>query len=186
MDEKIGAAYLDEAFRSLRGHKRLAEGAFAQIDDEQFFRILDPEANSVAILVKHIAGNMRSRWSDFLTTDGEKPDRHRDSEFVIAPGDTRVALMERWEQSWKILFATLESLGPADLERTVTIRTEPYTVVGAVQRSLAHYSDHIGQIILLAKHFAGEKWQTLSVPRGKSEEVNAAFAARFKEKAGKP
>ena len=179
-------AFIDATLRELRSLKRATERALAQIPDESFFGALDAESNSIAVLVKHIAGNMRSRWSDFLTTDGEKPDRHRDSEFVIAPGDTRVALMERWEQSWKILFATLESLGPADLERTVTIRTEPYTVVGAVQRSLAHYSDHIGQIILLAKHFAGEKWQTLSVPRGKSEEVNAAFAARFKEKAGKP
>jgi Protein of unknown function (DUF1572) len=152
------------------------------VSDEQFFATLDPETNSIAILVKHVAGNMRSRWSDFLTTDGEKPYRRRDSEFLIEPGDTRASLLDRWEEAWKILFGTLEGLGPADLERTVTIRSEPYTVVGAVQRSLVHYSDHMGQIILLAKHFAGAKWQTLSVPRGKSEEYTAEVAAKQKGK----
>jgi hypothetical protein len=168
--------------RELRSLKRAAERALAQVNDEQFFRSLDPETNSIAVLVKHIAGNMRSRWSDFLTTDGEKPWRDRDSEFRIDPADTRAALAERWEQGWKILLGTLEALAPADFERQVTIRAEPYTVVGATQRSLAHYSDHIGQIILLAKHFAGAKWQTLSVPRGKSTEFTAAFVAKQKEK----
>jgi hypothetical protein len=178
-------AFLAATLRELRSLKRATERAIAQIPDDAFFALLNAESNSIAILVKHIAGNMRSRWSDFLTTDGEKPDRHRDTEFVIEPGDTRAALMERWEKSWTILLGTLESLGPGDLERVVTIRTEPYTVIGAIQRSLAHYSDHIGQIILLAKHFAGGKWQTLSIPRGKSEEVNAAFVAKQREKAGK-
>jgi len=177
-------AFIDATLRELRSLKRAAEKGMAQIPDDMFFAVLDPESNSIAMLVKHIAGNMRSRWSDFLTTDGEKPGRHRDSEFIIGPEDTRAALLERWEQGWAILIGTLESLGPADLDRTVTIRSEPYSVVGAVQRSLAHYSDHIGQIILLAKHFAGAKWQTLSVPRGKSEEMNAAFAAKFKKTAG--
>lgn len=178
-------SFIDATLRELRSLKRATERAIGQIPDEAFFAVLDAESNSIAVLVKHIAGNMRSRWTDFLTTDGEKPDRRRDDEFVIGPGDTRATLMERWEQGWKIIFATLEALGPDDLERTVTIRVEPYTVVGAVQRSLAHYSDHIGQIILLAKHFTGPKWQTLSIPRGKSEEVNQEFATKQREKARK-
>lgn len=168
--------------RELRSLKRAAERAMAQVSDEQFFATLDPETNSIAVLVKHISGNMRSRWTDFLTTDGEKPWRGRDSEFRIDAGDTRAALLERWEEGWRIVLGTLEGLGPAELERTVTIRTEPYTALGATQRSLAHYSDHIGQIILLAKHFAGEKWNTLSIPRGKSQEHHEAFVAKQKEK----
>jgi hypothetical protein len=174
--------FIEATLRELRSLKRATERALSQVSDEQFLAALDPESNSIAVLVKHLAGNMRSRWSDFLTTDGEKPFRRRDDEFRIEAADTRVSLVERWEESWKILLATLESLGPADLERTVTIRAEPYSVVGAVQRSLVHYSDHMGQIILLAKHFAGAKWQTLSIPRGKSEEHNSAFIAKQKEK----
>ena len=169
--------------RELRSLKRAAERAMVQLNDEQFFATLDRETNSIAVLVKHLSGNMRSRWTDFLTTDGEKPWRNRDAEFRIDPGDTRAALLERWEQGWQILLDTLEALGPAELERTVTIRTEPYTALGAAQRSFGHYSDHIGQIILLAKHFAGEKWQTLSIPRGKSQEANEAFIAKQREKA---
>jgi len=170
-------AFIDATLRELRSLKRAAERAMAQISDEQFFAALDAETNSIAVLVKHMSGNMRSRWTDFLTTDGEKPWRDRDAEFRIDPGDTRAALAERWEQGWRILLGSLESLGPADLERTVTIRAEPYTVVGATQRSLSHYSDHIGQIILLAKHFAGTDWKTLSIPRGKSQEHNSEFVA---------
>jgi len=176
--------YIAATTRELRSLKRAAERAMAQVSDEQFFASLDPETNSIAVLVKHISGNMRSRWSDFLTTDGEKPWRKRDDEFRIGTGDTRAALLAQWDESWKILLGTLESLGPDDLVRTVTIRSEPYTAVGAAQRSFGHYSDHIGQLILLAKHYAGANWKTLSVPRGKSEEHNAEFAARFKEKAG--
>ncbi|HKO04938.1 MAG TPA: DUF1572 family protein [Candidatus Acidoferrales bacterium] len=171
--------------RELRSLKRAADRAMVQLTDEQFFAALDPESNSIAVLVKHLAGNMRSRWSDFLTTDGEKPFRRRDDEFRIEAADTRASLAERWEEGWKILLGTLEALSPADLERTVTIRTEPYTALGAVQRSLAHYSDHIGQIILLAKYFAGAKWQTLSIPRGKSEEANAAFVEKMRGKTQK-
>jgi len=177
------AEFIAATTRELRSLKRAADRAIAQLADDQFFALLDPEANSIAMLVKHLAGNMRSRWSDFLTTDGEKPFRHRDEEFRIEAADTRAALVERWEQGWKILLGTLESLAPGDLERTVTIRTEPYTALGAAQRSLAHYSGHIGQIVLLAKHLAGAKWQTLSIPRGKSEDHNAAFREKFQ---GKP
>jgi uncharacterized protein DUF1572 len=179
----MAADFIAATTRELRSLKRAAEKAMAQVNDEQFFASLDPETNSIAVLVKHISGNMRSRWTDFLTTDGEKPWRKRDSEFVIEAGDTRAALAARWEEGWKVFLGALESLGPADLERMVTIRTEPYTALGAAQRSFGHYADHIGQLILLAKHFAGANWKTLSVPRGQSEELNAKFIAQQKEKA---
>ena len=168
-----GAAYLDEARRALRGHKRLAEGAISQLGDDELFRQLDPESNSVAVLMKHIAGNMRSRLTDFLTTDGEKPDRHRDQEFEIMHDTTRAQLMEMWENGWRIAFGTLASLKPEDLERTVTIRGEPHTVLQALHRAVAHYAYHVGQMVFLAKHFRGGEWKSLSIPRGKSEEFNA-------------
>lgn len=166
---------LDEALSGFRRFKKVADRALAQVSDQQFFTTLDAESNSVALIVKHLAGNLRSRWTDFLTTDGEKPDRRRDTEFVIEPGDTRASLMERWEASWQILSASLDSLTPDDLERTVTIRGEPHTVTQAINRQLTHFAYHVGQIVLLAKHFAGARWETLSIPRGKSEQVNAAM-----------
>ena len=172
------ADYIASTTRELRSLKRAAERAMAQVNDEQFFATLDPETNSIAMLVKHISGNMRSRWTDFLTTDGEKPWRKRDQEFVIGAEDTRQALLAGWEESWKIFFSMLESLSAADLEREVSIRSERYSAMGAAQRSFGHYSDHIGQLILLAKHYAGAKWQTLSVPRGKSEEYNRHFVSK--------
>jgi len=174
----MAADYLAPTTRELRSLKRAAERAMAQVSDEHFFATLDPETNSIAMLVKHVSGNMRSRWTDFLTTDGEKLWRKRDDEFVIGEEDTRAALLARWEESWKIFLGALESLAPEDLERQVTIRSEVYTALGAAQRSFGHYSDHIGQIILLAKHYAGAKWRTLSVPRGKSEEYNKEFVAK--------
>ena len=178
----MAADYIAATTRELRSLKRAAERAMAQVSDEQFFASLDPETNSIAVLVKHISGNMKSRWTDFLTTDGEKPWRKRDDEFRIGAEDTRAALAVRWEEGWTIFLGTLDSLGPADLERKVAIRAEPYTALGAAQRSFGHYSDHIGQLILLAKHFAGAKWQTLSIPRGKSEEATASIIAKQKEK----
>jgi hypothetical protein len=178
--------FLESSLREFRSLKRAAERAMAQVNDEQFFSTLDAEANSIALLTKHLSGNMRSRWRDFLASDGEKPDRRRDSEFVIEPGDTRAALMERWERGWQTLFNALEPLGPADLERTVIIRAERHSVYRAVIRQLAHYGGHVAQIILLAKHHAGANWQTLSIPRGKSEEVNASFIAKQKGMLGKP
>jgi hypothetical protein len=173
MNEEIGKAYLDEALRSLRGHKRLAEGAMAQVTDEEFFRQLDPEANSIAILAKHMAGNMRSRFTDFLTSDGEKPDRNRDQEFLLDAGTTRAEVMRWWEEGWQRVFTAVEPLQPEDLERTVTIRGEPHSVLMAIHRQVAHYAYHVGQIVLLAKHMRGAQWKSLSVPRGKSEEFNA-------------
>jgi hypothetical protein len=164
------AHYLNEVHRQMRGHKRLAEGAMAQLKDEELFVTLDPESNSIAIIVKHMAGNMRSRFTDFLTTDGEKPDRYRDQEFELNPATTRGDLTKWWEQGWARVFEAIESLKPEDLMLRVTIRGEPHTVLQAVNRQVAHYAYHTGQIVFLAKHIRSGKWKTLSIPRGKSEE----------------
>jgi Protein of unknown function (DUF1572) len=164
------AHYLDEAHRQMRGHKRLAEGAMAQLKDEELFVTADPESNSIAVIVKHMAGNMRSRFTDFLTTDGEKPDRYRDQEFELSPATTRGDLTKWWEQGWARVFEAIESLKPEDLMLRVTIRGEPHTVLQAINRQVAHYAYHTGQIVFLAKHIRSGKWKTLSIPRGKSEE----------------
>jgi hypothetical protein len=177
----LGPHYLEDAVAQFRGLKRLADRALAQVNDEQFFAQLDPESNSLALIVKHVAGNLISRWTDFLTADGEKPDRRRDSEFLIEPGDTRAALMERWETGWQHLFDALAPLTADGLMRTVRIRGEAHTVVQAINRQLTHYADHVGQIVLLAKHYAGANWQTLSIPRGQSEKLNQEMQQR-KEK----
>ena len=171
MHEQIIQNYLADTLETFRSYKSLAEKAMAQVSDEEFFRALDDEANSVAAIAKHIGGNLRSRWTDFLTTDGEKPDRDRDSEFV-ADADTRQSLNEVWETGWQALFSTLESLSPEDCGRTVRIRGEDYTVVKALNRALAHTASHVGQIILLAKHLRAEQWKTLSIPRNKSAAFN--------------
>jgi uncharacterized protein DUF1572 len=168
----LAAAYLDEARRALRGHKRLAEGAIAQLRDDELFLQLDSESNSVAVLMKHIAGNMRSRLTDFLASDGEKPDRNRDREFEITGETTRAQLMEMWEAGWKVAFDTIGSLKPEDLESTVTIRGEPLTAFQALHRAVAHYAYHVGQIVYVAKHFRGADWKTLSIPRGQSDQFN--------------
>lgn len=183
--DSIAAHYLDEIRRQLRGYKRLSEGALAQLKDEDFFVALDPESNSIAILIKHISGNMRSRFSDFLTTDGEKPDRHRDGEFELSDRPTRADLMNSWEEGWRVVFGVLDSLTPEDAMRTVQIRQEPHTVVQALNRALAHYATHLGQIVFLAKHFRSSEWQTLSVPRGKSEEFNR-MSIEERRRSGKP
>ena len=161
----IDQHYLDESLAQLRKLKAQAERAVDQIDDRAFFALLDPDANSIALIMKHVAGNMQSRWTDFLTSDGEKPNRNRDSEFEQDPADTRAAIMERWERGWSALLGAIASLRPGDLSSTVTVRNEPHTVVQAINRQVSHYSAHIGQIVLLAKHFAGPKWQSLSIPK---------------------
>jgi hypothetical protein len=171
---ELASHYLEEARRQMRGNKRLAEGAIAQLTDEELFVTLDPESNSVAIIVKHLAGNMRSRFTDFLTSDGEKPDRFRDREFELTANSTRADVMKWWDEGWATVLATLESLKPEDVMRTVTIRGEPHTVLQAINRQLAHYAGHIGQIVFLAKHLKSEQWRTLSIPRGKSEEFKKA------------
>jgi len=178
MDDKIGAAYVEEALRSLRGHKRLAEAAFAQLRDEDFFLQLDDEANSIAILIKHLSGNMRSRFLDFLTSDGEKPDRDRDQEFILEPRPSRSELMRWWQAGWKYVFDAITPLQSEDLARVVTIRHEPHTVLQAIHRQVAHYAYHVGQIVLLAKHIRGAEWKSLSVPRGKSAEYIAKMAGK--------
>ncbi|HEY7162430.1 MAG TPA: DUF1572 family protein [Acidobacteriota bacterium] len=157
--------YLDDSIARFKEMKGLAEKAIAQIGDEDFLRIVVDESNSVATIVKHINGNLRSRWTDFLTTDGEKPDRNRDSEFESESADTRDNLMKRWDASWKILFDTLNSLKESDLTKVVTIRGQDHKVVEAINRQLTHYGYHVGQIVFLAKFFASSNWQTLSIPR---------------------
>jgi hypothetical protein len=169
--------FLDETIEGFRGYKKLAEKSFAQISDEEFFKTIDAEANSIAAIVKHISGNLRSRWTDFLTSDGEKSDRNRDSEFV-ADDDTRAKLMEFWEDGWNALFKTLQSLTIEDLGKTVQIRGEDFTVVRAIIRSSMHTASHIGQIMYLAKHLRGADWQTLSVPKNKSAEFNSYLAGK--------
>jgi hypothetical protein len=178
----IGAMYLNDAFRSLRGIKRQADSAMEQLNDEQFFAVLDAESSSIAIIVKHMVGNMRSRFTDFLTTDGEKPDRNRDQEFVIAAGASRAEIMQSWERYWLLVLDTVKGLGPNDLAREITIRREAHSVLQAINRQVAHYALHTGQIIFLAKHWKGSEWKTLSVPRGQSDVVNAAYAAKVTSK----
>lgn len=180
------AHYLEEARRQLRGHKRMGEGAMAQLSDQDFFVSLDPESNSVAVLVKHIVGNMRSRFTDFLISDGEKPDRFRDREFEMSPATTRAEVMEWWEQGWTCVFNAIDALKPDDVMRTVTIRGEPHTVLQAINRQIAHYAQHIGQIVFLAKHLRSSQWNTLSIPRGKSEEFNKNKGAGGKFDKGVP
>jgi hypothetical protein len=169
-------SYIADALSLFRFYKRLGERAMEQVSDEQLFAVLDPEANSIAIIVKHMAGNMRSRWTDFLTSDGEKPSRDRDGEFVDPPA-TRAALLAEWEDGWACVFSAIEPLTDADLGRTITIRSEAHSVMQAINRQLAHYPHHVGQILLLAKHFASDHWQSLSVPRNQSAEFNRKVAA---------
>jgi hypothetical protein len=166
----LASHYLDEAHRQMRGYKRLAEGAMAQLKDHELFLTLDPESNSIALLVKHMAGNMRSRFTNFLTTDGEKPDRHRDQEFELTAATTRADLTKWWEEGWGRVFAAIETLKPEDVMRTVTVRGQPHTVLQAINRQIAHYAQHTGQIVFIAKHIRSGKWKTLSIPRGKSEQ----------------
>ena len=174
MTADLASHYLDEAHRQMRGYKRLAEGAMAQLKDHELFLTLDPESNSIAILVKHMAGNMRSRFTNFLTTDGEKPDRHRDQEFELTSATTRADLTKWWEEGWGRVFAAIEALKPEDVMRTVTVRGQPHTVLQAINRQIAHYAQHTGQIVFIAKHIRSGKWKTLSIPRGKSEDYKTA------------
>lgn len=171
MAHKFTTSYLEDSISLFHYYKRLAESAMAQVTDEQLQASLDPEMNSIAVIVKHMTGNMRSRFTDFLTSDGEKPDRNRDTEFETPP-QTREEIMKRWEENWNTLFHALEELTEDDIGRSVPIRGEPHSVMQAVNRQLAHYAYHIGQIVFLAKHFQGSHWKSLTVPRGKSQEFN--------------
>lgn len=176
MPLKFTTSYLEDSLEVLRYYKRLAERAMEQLSEDALFFTLDGGSNSIAIVVKHIAGNMRSRWTDFLTSDGEKPNRDRDSEFADPP-KTREELLRVWEDGWTRLFSALEPLSEADLAKTVTIRGEGHSVMQAINRQVAHYPHHIGQIVLLAKHFAGDRWESLSIPRNRSGDFNRRVAA---------
>jgi hypothetical protein len=172
MPHEFSTSYVRDAEKTLRYYKHLGESAMAQASDDALATCLDPESNSIALIVKHMAGNMRSRWTDFLISDGEKPNRNRDTEFE-APPRARAELLVMWDEGWKCVLDALAPLSDADLGSTVLIRNEPHSVMQAIQRQLAHYSYHVGQIVFLAKHFSGERWTSLSIPRGKSADVNA-------------
>jgi hypothetical protein len=173
---KFTTAHIEDSLSLFRYYKKLGEGAMAQVTDEELFVALDPEMNSIALIVKHMAGNLRSRWTDFLTSDGEKPDRNRDSEFEEPPA-TRAALIGMWEAGWSCLFAALEPLSESDAGRTVRIRGEAHSVVQAINRQLCHYAYHVGQIVFLAKHLQSAQWKSLSVPRGQSGHFNQKVAS---------
>ena len=179
MSEQIIKNYLKDAVETFRSYKKLAEKAMAQVSDEEFFRAIDEEANSIAVIVKHIAGNQKSRWTDFLTSDGEKADRFRDEEFEIVD-ESRAKIMEFWENGWQTLLAAIEPLTVEDFTKKITIRGEPHTICEAINRQLTHYAYHIGQIAFLAKHFRASDWKTLSVPRNKSADFNAYLAEKQK------
>lgn len=172
---KFTTSYLDDSLSLFRMYKRLGEKAIEQLTDEQLYAVLDPEMNSIAVIVKHVAGNMLSRWSDFLTTDGEKPFRDRDAEFEDPP-PTREALMDLWNRGWACVFSALEPLTDADLGRTVVIRTEPHSVMQAINRQTTHYAYHVGQIVFLAKHLQSAQWKSLSIPRNRSQSFNERVA----------
>lgn len=172
--------YLEDSIKTFSSYKKMSEKALTQVSDEEFFFKLDEESNSIAIIVKHIAGNMRSRWTDFLTTDGEKEDRHRDTEFELV-NDSRESLMNYWERSWGTLFEAFESLSVDDFDKTVSIRGESHTIAEAINRQITHYAYHIGQITFLAKHFRVSDWKTLSVPKNRSAEFNDYLAKKKAE-----
>jgi Protein of unknown function (DUF1572) len=180
MNDQIGQHYLEDALHTFRDYKKIAERAFAQTSDEDFFRTPDPESNSIAVIVKHMAGNMLSRWTDFLTTDGEKPNRNRDMEFEMLPNTTKANMLAFWDQGWQCVFAAIEPLKTDDLMRIVKIRGQDHTVLQAINRQISHYSNHVGQMVYLAKHFKSGDWQTLSVPRNRSAEFNAYLAEKVK------
>jgi hypothetical protein len=176
MAHQFSNSYTEDSLSLFRYYKKLAEGAMEQVTEKELFTALDEEMNSIAIIAKHMAGNMRSRWTDFLTSDGEKPDRNRDSEFV-APPKTREELIQMWNEGWSRLFQALEPLSDSDLARKVFIRGEAHSVMQAINRQIAHYSYHCGQIVFLAKHLKGVSWKSLSVPRNKSAEFNQRVLA---------
>ena len=183
MNDQLAQHYLTDALQTFRDYKKLVERALAQIGDENFFATLDEESNSIAVNMKHMAGNMISRWTDFLTTDGEKPERNRDIEFVILPGTTKDDMIGYWEKGWQCVFDAIEPLQPEDLMRTIRIRGEDHTVMQAINRQIAHYAYHVGQIVYLSKHFKSSDWQSLSVPRNKSAEFNASLDENMKQAA---
>jgi hypothetical protein len=180
MTQEILQNYLDDSIKTFRSYKDLADKAMAQVSDEEFFRQIDAESNSLAVIAKHIGGNLRSRWTEFLTADGEKPGRDRDSEFVSAD-DARESLNKFWEDGWSALFTTLDSLTVGDLGKTTSIRGQAHTVVKAINRSIAHTASHVGQIIFLAKHLRADEWKNLSIPRNQSAGFNTFLHQRSQD-----
>jgi uncharacterized damage-inducible protein DinB len=178
MPQDSGLVDLRRRFREL---KRLAEQALVRLGEDDFYRSLEWQSNSPALIVKHVAGHLRSRWTDFLTSDGEKPDRKRDREFKREPSDSRASLMDAWEEGWAALLTTLDALGPEDLERTITIRGEPHSVAAALNRGLSHQSYHVGQIVLLAKHYRFDSWSSLSIPRDMSEQYGKEIRDKHRD-----
>jgi hypothetical protein len=174
----IRSAYLADVVRQFKMFKGYVDKALPRVPDEHLHTVLDPNSNSIAVIVKHIAGNLRSRYRNFLTTDGEKPDRDRDSEFETTGRESRANMLSGWEDAWAIAFGALEALGPADLERTVHIRGEAFLVIEALNRSLAHMASHAGQIVYLARHFAGDSWTSLTIPKGASKGLKGDFKNR--------
>ena len=166
--DTLGAAVLEDTVLTFQRQRELAERALAQVSDDDFFRAIDAEANSIAILVQHVGGNLVSRWTEFLTADGEKPTRNRDGEFIVGANAQRAAIMSLWEAGWRALASTFAQLRPGDLTATVSIRGEAMTALAAMHRGMAHISQHVGQIVLLAKHYRSADWKTLSIPRGQS------------------
>ena len=185
MTAEIISNYHADALDSFSNYKKMAERAIEQVSDDEFFASIDAESNSIAIIVKHIAGNIHSRWRDFLTSDGEKPDRFRDAEFKAFDEDTRERLMQYWQDGWQTLFDAIGPLRVDDFSRTVTIRGEPHSIVEAIDRQMTHYAYHVGQIVLLAKHFRAADWKTLSVPKNRSAEFNQFLLEKQKGGAGK-
>jgi hypothetical protein len=169
-------SYVKDSTSIFQYYKKLGENAMAQCPDSGLVALIDPESNSIGIIVKHLAGNMRSRWTDFLTSDGEKSNRNRDAEFEEPPKN-RTEILDLWDGGWKSVFTALEALSDADLTKTVKIRGEEHSVMQAINRQIAHYCYHVGQIVFLAKHFAGANWKPLTVPKSKSKEFNADVAA---------
>ncbi len=178
LTSEVGAAYLKDVIRQYRMYKGYVDKALPRVSDADLHKELDANSNSIAIIMKHVAGNLRSRFRDFLTADGEKPDRNRDTEFEMPDRASREEIVRWWEEAWSILFGSLEALTPDDLGRHITIRGEQYLVIEALNRSIAHTASHVGQIVYLARHFAGGSWTSLTIPKGQS----AAFAqAQFKK-----
>lgn len=184
MEAQLALHYLKDAVTTFRDYKALAEKAFAQLKTDEFFTTLDEEGNGIGVIIKHMSGNMLSRWTDFLNSDGEKPDRNRDMEFVLTAETTKDELLAQWEEGWSCVFHALEPLRPEDFDRKVLIRGEEHSIVEAVNRQLTHYAYHVGQIVFLAKHLRSAQWKSLSIPRNRSAEFNAYLAESNKEAEG--
>ena len=175
IDTAVGAAYLKDVIRQMRLYKGYVDKALPRVPDANLHTELDANSNSIAVIVKHVAGNLRSRYRDFLTTDGEKPDRLRDTEFEMPERASREELLRRWDEGWSIALGSIEALAPEDLGRTITIRGEGYLVIEALNRSVAHTASHVGQIVYLARHFAGDAWTSLTIPKGASANIKGEF-----------